>query len=42
MSVIAEIKKENIISQAAFAKAGYRFCEKSNGKIIYKIEAKDA
>lgn len=34
-ALIAEIKKDNIASQKAFMKAGYRFTKEIEGKLIY-------
>ncbi|MBL7068268.1 MAG: GNAT family N-acetyltransferase [Candidatus Omnitrophica bacterium] len=39
LSVIAEVKKDNIASQKAFLKAGYRHAGETREKIVYKKEA---
>lgn len=36
--VIAKIKKDNIASQKAFAKAGYTYQKESEGEVVYKKE----
>ncbi len=39
--VIAEVKKDNIISQKAFLRAGYICAKKTDEKIVYKREQND-
>ena len=35
-SVIAEVKKNNIISQRAFQKAGYKYVSEAGGRVVYE------
>ena len=34
--VVAETTKDNIVSQKAFSKAGYRYAEETEDKVVYK------